>query len=140
MELPVFDPQTVVYFQMILTTILLPFVISLLKNPKWSRNTKQVFAIGFSILATLGIFLFNNQLNISDLVMTIMIVTLAVQGFYTKWFSDLKLFDIKVDEALSNLSTPLKEDLDEPKNSVESDKTTQKLNESIQSTESDLEH
>lgn len=82
-----FDDQTKVLFQTLLTSILLPFVISLLKNVSWSQRTKQIFAIVFSAFASFGILLFDNKLGKIDGILAILITILATQGNYKIWFS-----------------------------------------------------
>lgn len=83
-----FSEQTIVLFKTLITSIALPFVISLLKNVNWSRKTKQVFAIGFSALTTFGMLLFDNQLGKVDTLLAILITVLATQGNYKIWFSE----------------------------------------------------
>lgn len=84
----VFSEQTIILFKTLITSIALPFVISLLKNVTWDRKTKQIFAIGFSALTTFGMLLFDNQLGKVDTILAILITVLATQGNYKVWFSE----------------------------------------------------
>lgn len=101
-----FDPMTATLLQAVVTSVLLPFIISLLKNPKWSKEVKTYFAFGFSILVTGAILFVENKLNPEDIILSVLMVVLGAQGFYEKWFQNSN-----VNKYLTNIFTLDKNDL-----------------------------
>lgn len=101
-----FDPQTAVLLQAVITSVLLPLVISFLKNPKWSKEVKTYFALGFSVLVTGAMLFVEDKLNPEDIVLSILIVILGAQGFYHKWFQNSEL-----DKYLTNVFAADKNEL-----------------------------
>jgi hypothetical protein len=84
--MPLLDTQTSTLLIAVITSVLLPLVISLLKNPNWKPGTKKGFAIGFSILASTGILFAENKLDIQNIILSVCLIIMAAQGNYKLWF------------------------------------------------------
>ena len=73
--------------------ILMPFLISFLKQPSWPRWVKVGLAVSVSVVAGLGTAYFDNQLVFTPLkaVVDFAIVLAGSQAFYLRWFQDSSL-------------------------------------------------
>ena len=72
----------------LILSIIMPFMVSLLKRPEWPRWAKVSLAVGLSLVGGLGTAFFDNQLAFTwvKAVVDAAIIIAGSQAFYLKWF------------------------------------------------------
>jgi hypothetical protein len=80
------DEQTRVQLESLVTSLVLPFVISLIKNPKWSPEMKQWFSILFSLIVSGLLLYLENKLDFTNILFSALLIVAATQGNYHVWF------------------------------------------------------
>lgn len=72
-----------------LAGIVVPFIVSYMKNTAWSAKTKQVVAVGISLLAAVGITFIDNGVAIGewkDILINLGVIFSVAQVFYQQYF------------------------------------------------------